>query len=261
VPGSPDLGGRRARVGVGGQPTLVARPGRRGHQPERRVGGSFDDVAEVTLLPVAAPAEPDLLVGRDATAVLDWSRGPRRGARGPCASRRSVRAPPSPGVDAYRPEAWQDLAVATVGATAALTGLLFVAVSINLDRVLEYPWLPRRAAATLTLLLALLAAGVLVLVPGQPVPALAAELGATGLVLTLTGAGEARRGPGGTDSRRIPRVLPAALVLIPAAALLAAAATLVLESGGGLYWLAGALVGGIAAACCNAWVLLVEIRR
>ena len=163
--------------------------------------------------------------------------------------------------DAYRPDAWHDLAVATVGATAALTGLLFVAVSINLDRILEYPSLPRRAAATLTLLLALLAAGVLVLVPGQPVPALAAELAVTGLVLTLTGVAEVGRDPRGADSRRIPRVLPAVLVLLPAAALLAAAATLLLGHGGGLYWLAGALVGGIAAACVNAWVLLVEIRR
>ncbi|SNS82262.1 hypothetical protein SAMN04488107_3903 [Geodermatophilus saharensis] len=55
------------------------------------------------------------------------------------------------GTDAHRPEAWHDLAVAAVGATAALTGLLFVAVSTNLDRILAFPTLPRRAAATLGL--------------------------------------------------------------------------------------------------------------
>ncbi|MGY1734529.1 hypothetical protein [Geodermatophilus sp. SYSU D00684] len=34
-----------------------------------------------------------------------------------------------------------------------------------------------------------------------------------------------------------------------------------LGAGGGLSWLVGALVGGIAASCLNAWVLLVEIQR
>lgn len=164
-------------------------------------------------------------------------------------------------MDAYRPDAWHDLAVATVGATAALTGLLFVAVSINLSRILAFPSLPRRAAATLVLLLALLSAGVFVLVPGQPRAALAAELAGTGLVLALTGAAQVARVPRGPDASRGRHVGAAVLVLLPAAALLVAAGSLALGAGGGLYWLAGALVGGIAAACANAWVLLVEIQR
>jgi modulator of FtsH protease len=163
--------------------------------------------------------------------------------------------------DAYRPDAWHDLAVAAVGATAALTGLLFVAVSINLDRILSFPWLPRRAGATLVLLVALLVAGVFVLVPGQPLPVLAAELGATGLVLVATGAAELVRVRGEEDRPRGRRVGRAVIVLLPAGALLAAAGSLALGGGGGLYWLAGAVVGGIAAACANAWVLLVEIQR
>jgi hypothetical protein len=162
-------------------------------------------------------------------------------------------------MDAYRPDAWHDLAVATVGATAALTGLLFVAVSINLDRILAIPALPRRAGATLALLAGLLAAGVFVLVPGQPLPALAAELGGTGLLVAVGGAAELVRVPGGADSPRARHA--AVLVLLPAGALVAAAGSLALGTGGGLYWLAGALVGGITATCLNAWVLLVEIQR
>ncbi|MGY1693979.1 MULTISPECIES: hypothetical protein [unclassified Geodermatophilus] len=165
------------------------------------------------------------------------------------------------GTDAYRPDAWHDLAVAAVGATAALTGLLFVAVSINLDRILSYAWLPRRAGATLVLLVALLAAGLFVLVPGQPLSVLAAELAATGLVLAVTGAAELVPVQGEAGRPRGRRVSRAVIVLLPAGALLAAAGSLALGDGGGLYWLAGALVGGIAAACANAWVLLVEIMR
>ncbi|MGY1727358.1 hypothetical protein ACI79J_10340 [Geodermatophilus sp. SYSU D01062] len=49
--------------------------------------------------------------------------------------------------------------------------------------------------------------------------------------------------------------------MLPAGALPAAAGSLALGAGGGLDWLVGALVGGIAASCPNARVLLGEIRR
>jgi hypothetical protein len=42
----------------------------------------------------------------------------------------------------YQPERWHDLFVATAGAAAALAGLIFVAVSINLEQILKYPALP-----------------------------------------------------------------------------------------------------------------------
>ena len=34
---------------------------------------------------------------------------------------------------------WSDFAVSVVGAAAALTGLLFVAVSVNIERILALP--------------------------------------------------------------------------------------------------------------------------
>jgi modulator of FtsH protease len=111
------------------------------------------------------------------------------------------------------------------------------------------------------LLLALLAVGVFLLIPGQPLPALAAELGGTGLLLTLPGTAELVLQPTGKDTPRTRSIVAAVLILLPAAALLAAAATLVFGAGGGLYWVAGAVISGIAAACGNAWVLLVEIQR
>ncbi|HET6392061.1 MAG TPA: hypothetical protein VFG13_04510 [Blastococcus sp.] len=161
-------------------------------------------------------------------------------------------------MDAYDAGAWQDFAVAAVGACAALAGLIFVAVSINLARILEFPELPGRAARTLVLLLSLLVAGLLVLVPGQPDRALALEVGATGLVL----AGAAL--PPLVRSRTSPRwrlVVATVVVLVPALALVACAATLLAGAGGGLYWLAAATVLGLAGATTNAWVLLVEILR
>ena len=40
---------------------------------------------------------------------------------------------------------WTDFFVAKVGATAALSGLIIVAVSINIQRILSIPHLPGRA--------------------------------------------------------------------------------------------------------------------
>ena len=54
---------------------------------------------------------------------------------------------------AYSAVPWQTFFAAEVGAGASLTGLLFVAVSINLERILSFPKLPARAGETLTLLL------------------------------------------------------------------------------------------------------------
>ncbi len=47
----------------------------------------------------------------------------------------------------YATAGWETFFVAEVGAAAALTGLLFVAVSINLTKVLAFPQLPGRAGS------------------------------------------------------------------------------------------------------------------
>src|SRR5260370_34067383 len=63
---------------------------------------------------------------------------------------------------------WANFFLAQVGASAALTGLIFVAVSINLTKILAYPTLPGRALEALLYLLTVLVIGTLGLVPGQP---------------------------------------------------------------------------------------------
>jgi hypothetical protein len=76
---------------------------------------------------------------------------------------------------AYAAPAWASFATAVATAAATLTGLLFVAVSINLQRILQYPNLPGRAAQTLVMFSLPLVFSILMLVPGQPVAVLAGE--------------------------------------------------------------------------------------
>ena len=76
----------------------------------------------------------------------------------------------------YDSAAWAAFFAAVTGAAAALAGLLFVAVSINLDKMLKgSALLSARAAETLATLLFVVISCALVLVP-QDVELLGAEI-------------------------------------------------------------------------------------
>src|SRR5277367_3981368 len=83
-------------------------------------------------------------------------------------------------------QGWHDFFVAEAGASAALAGLLFVAMSINLTRILEYRHLPSRAVEALLALLSVLVIATFALVPGQSKLVYGIEIAATGLVIWAT---------------------------------------------------------------------------
>jgi modulator of FtsH protease len=165
-------------------------------------------------------------------------------------------------VFAYDPSEWSDLFVAVAGASAALAGLLFVAVSINLDRIIGEAGLPDRALETVLLLLLVLLVSIVGLIPGQSVGALGAELLFVSLTigLLIVRLPTVRRVSGFTPSRswvwtrwglRLAGTVPFVI----------GALGLLLEAGGGLYWVVAGVVLAITGAISNAWVLLVEILR
>jgi len=103
---------------------------------------------------------------------------------------------------AYDVSEWTDLFVASAGASAALAGLVFVAVSINVDRILKFEGLPERALETVLMLLIVVLVSIVGLIPGQSTTALGAEVLALGLGFGFKIVQLARRSlPGGAHPR------------------------------------------------------------
>ena len=160
---------------------------------------------------------------------------------------------------AYDVAEWADFANTVAGGAAALAGLLFVGLSLNLAEVLKYPGVPARAAVTLGLTIAILLTAIFVATPGQGPRALAAEIGFVGICVAV-GAVLAGRYQHEHQSRAR-RMYVTLLPLAPAVLLLVGAVSLWLQRGGGLYWLTASVATSFVAATANAWVLLVEIKR
>ena len=161
---------------------------------------------------------------------------------------------------AYATAGWEIFFVAEVGAAAALTGLLFVAVSINLAKVLENPQLPGRAGESILILVGVLASATLGLIPGQASATLGLELLGVALGVWIFPMLNQRAGrvPGAPRYWFVTRVVTHQIAALP---MVAAAVSLAVGAGGGLYWLAAGTILSFGAAVLNSWVLLIEIQR
>jgi modulator of FtsH protease len=155
-------------------------------------------------------------------------------------------------------ESWDSFFVAETAAAAALLGLLFVAVSINLKAVIDTGGLADRALGALLLLLAILVAGLLLAMPDQSMAAMAGEVVAiaalTGVIATLLGV----RGLRTADRRFRINFVQNIVVLLPILV-----GGLLLFSGGeaGFYWVAAGMCLSLIKAVSEGWIFLVEINR
>jgi hypothetical protein len=155
---------------------------------------------------------------------------------------------------------WENFFLAEAGAAAALTGLLFVAVSINLQRILSFPQLPGRVAETLIVLVSVLAIDLFGLVPGQGTVLFGAEILGASLCVLAVASYLQRRGHDKSHPRAwtVSRILAAQ---VPMLGSLAAGALLLAGARGGIYWLVPGTLLSIVGGLVNAWVLLIEIVR
>jgi hypothetical protein len=159
-------------------------------------------------------------------------------------------------------DAWQTLFATQAGVGAALTGLVFVALSINLKQILALPGLAARAGEALLLLMFPVVTGLVGVLPQTSGRALGAEFLVIALVLWLlvtrilfSGRQAVRERPLGEIIIRVAGAQAATFPAIIAGCLLLAGST------SGLWLLAAAVLLCVVAGVGDAWVLLVEILR
>jgi len=170
-------------------------------------------------------------------------------------------------VPAYDAARWSEFALGQLGASAALLGLVFVGLSINLRDIVRSGLLVNRAGETVVVLGSVLVSATVVLIPAQSRGALSAELLAVAVaaVAVVWRLQRGARGRTSEDQRPVqPRsslIFRRALGLGAQVLLAVAAITLAIEAGGGLYWWPAGVTAAYVSALTNAWVLLIEILR
>ena len=164
---------------------------------------------------------------------------------------------------AYDTGAWAPAFTAIAGSSAALTGLLFVAISINLGPILKGPALVPRAVEVLVLLTAVLVISTLLLMPAMSATGVGVEVLSITLLadvfVTVIQVRSVGRLPRTVGPRNFAlRVFGVQVGLI---LLLVGGVSLLAQSGGGLYWVVPGMAFAMVSAIIGAWILLVEIVR
>lgn len=159
----------------------------------------------------------------------------------------------------YAPAEWTTMYSTIATSAVALAGLLFVALSVNLSRILQDAVHVARAREALGGLISLFFMGLLILIPAQgPVP-LGWELlglGAIIVVVSIKLQGETIRRIGHGRRRR----WAFRLILFNSATitLLVSGISLISGAGGGLYWLLPTVAIYFIWSILNAWKLVVQ---
>jgi hypothetical protein len=158
----------------------------------------------------------------------------------------------------YVPAAWGSFGEALAAVAGALTGLLFVALSVQGTALSKSRALTSRAAQTLVLFMTSVLSALMLVAP-QPATTVGAELLAVavlaGMALLILDrrAGQAREpGVARLVERYSPNTITAILVGI-------AGVTLIGRPGGGLYWLIPAVAASLIGGVVSAWLFLVRL--
>ena len=165
---------------------------------------------------------------------------------------------------------WTDFNVALGAASAALAGLIMVAISVNIKQVIKFPGISSRAAAALSVLMLSLVGSLVALVPAQSPDSdgMMTLLGClVAWVITVHAIRmmflQDRSLP--TDVRRAPRIARLMgntfLYVAPLLCITAGGVLLLLGTTAGASWVAIGSIGALCGAVIFAWVALVEVLR
>ena len=164
---------------------------------------------------------------------------------------------------AYDSSAWQNFYVMAGGAAAALTGLLFVAMSLHAKAIIAHPVLGNRAVGTLISLITQLAIAGAVLSPGQSILALGVEVEIAAVfwaIFSTTSvilAWESLRVSATRSALRVTLETTAGLIWL--ILFLASGLSLILRVGGGFYVLALLMLFMFGWNVYVCWSLIAEV--
>jgi hypothetical protein len=157
---------------------------------------------------------------------------------------------------------WNTLLAVEAGAAATLTGLVFVAFSINQTRIMAFPGLPGRAAESILQFLQVFLVATFALVPRQPDRILAIEFLTTGVIMWVAQIVVQIRylkvRAGHPWSWFVYRAVLTQFATLP---FCAAGIALLSGAPAALYWMVPGFAFSFIAGGVGAWVLMVEILR
>jgi hypothetical protein len=161
---------------------------------------------------------------------------------------------------------WHDFFFAQVGASAALTGLIFVGVSINLSKIIGIVPLVNRALQALMVLVTILIAASLALIPDQSLMWMGVEVlvgslivGGIMLRIDIRTLSDTTR----PEARQYRRELIFNAIMNQVATVFYVIGGLMMLQGSadGIHWLVPAMLFSFLKAITDAWILLIEINR
>jgi len=158
---------------------------------------------------------------------------------------------------------WRDFFVAAAGASAALAGLVFVGLSVNISQIIRFPQLALRAAATIGMLILILVCSMVTLIP-QRTPALGMEIFVFGLSGCWLQIISGRGGYASVQQFHRPKweaavnTVTGQIQIVP---FLIGGILFLGAHDSGFYWISAGCIAIFVISALNAWVLLVEILR
>jgi hypothetical protein len=156
---------------------------------------------------------------------------------------------------------WTEFAVTLAGVAAVLAGLVFVALSVNLERILRVAGLPGRAGETVVVFIGAVVHCAFLLIPdlgrvGVGVGLLVAGTLEWAIITAVTVAG-IRQPTAQPWHWNLTRVVGGQIATVRSRS----PAFSCSWTCPALYWLAAAVLWAVVASTANAWVLIVEVAR
>lgn len=159
-------------------------------------------------------------------------------------------------------ESASEFFAATAGATAALAGLIIVALSVSVDAIIRLPGMTSRAATAIALLVVATLISLAGLIPGQSEAAFGVEalvLALAALAFGVQSAVQMTRSHGQYSAASA--LIRGGLGVVPAVLFTVGAVLVLTGSPAALPVLGIGMLCAIAVSVITAWVVMIEIRR